>query len=119
MSAAKEIKYQIAANFDEVALIDIGATKSYCLNSGQASDLTLKCGERFFEVHRAVLQTVLVSPVFAAMLSGPFQESVLENIYIQLEGDHPKALQVVLEILYRVFNFVNNVNVRPRVSQIT
>jgi hypothetical protein len=61
-----------------------------------SSDLTICCGEFVFHVDRDILSKA--SPVFWALLNGPFIESSSKRITIQ--EDDPYSLKQVLDIMY-------------------
>ena len=68
-------------------------TISYGLSE---STLTICCGEITFLVHREVISQA--SAVWNTMLTGDFAEASAGSI--KLHGDDPKALKLVLDIIY-------------------
>jgi hypothetical protein len=64
---------------------------------GNIHDLTLRCdGGNIFHVNRAILMEA--SPVWRAMLGGPFMEG--EENSVHLHEDDPDAMRCVISLLY-------------------
>ncbi|KAM3548897.1 hypothetical protein ARSEF4850_009152 [Beauveria asiatica] len=73
-----------------------GPNLSHLLKSGEFSDLTLVCGCKDFNVHKAVVCTQ--SKVLAAAIRGPFQESKTGKIVIEEYGTD--TVEKMVEFLY-------------------
>ncbi|KAK7749158.1 hypothetical protein SLS62_008338 [Diatrype stigma] len=63
---------------------------------GEYSDLTVKCGDRTFNIHRAIVCTQ--SAVFAKMCDGPWKEA--HERVIDLPEDDPTIFDILLSCLY-------------------
>jgi len=74
----------------------IHACLSSIFESKKYSDLTIRCDDRVFKVHRAIVCPR--SHFFTAACDGPFQESI--NNEITLEEDDPHAVERMLAYLY-------------------
>ncbi|KAL8828608.1 MAG: hypothetical protein Q9191_002489 [Dirinaria sp. TL-2023a] len=68
------------------------------LRSGKYSDLTLKCGNKTWHVHRFIL--CAWSKVFAAASDGYFQEATTH--LIDLKDDDPDVIEQLLNFMYRL-----------------
>ncbi|KAF5876306.1 putative btb poz domain protein [Botrytis fragariae] len=66
------------------------------LDSGRYSDLTIKCGNKVFKVHRNVV--CLQSRPLAAHVDGAFLEALTGEI--NLPDDHPAIFERIIKFLY-------------------
>ncbi|KAE9964439.1 hypothetical protein BLS_008371 [Venturia inaequalis] len=75
----------------------LNAAALSCLDSGDHSDLTIKCNDRDFKVHRMVLCPQ--SPFFAkAVKKHAFEEG--QTGVISMNHDDPDAIEAMLQFLY-------------------
>jgi len=66
------------------------------LKSGRYSDLTIKCGESVFKVHRNII--CLRSKPLAAAVDGNFKEGVTK--VIELEEEEPPIVERMVQFMY-------------------
>ncbi|KAK5710265.1 hypothetical protein LTR17_019035 [Elasticomyces elasticus] len=66
--------------------------------TGKYSDLTIKCGDKQWAVHKAIV--CMQSPFFAKACDGSFKEA--KEGVITLEDDHPTVVKGMLQFMYNV-----------------
>ncbi len=73
--------------------------------SGELCDVVLLVGERRFTCHRSALA---VSPVFAAMFTGPLKESKEREVPMEEVEMHPETFEQLLRFIYGSDDFQLN-----------
>ncbi|KAL6714131.1 hypothetical protein ACLMJK_008625 [Lecanora helva] len=91
MSAANDAK-----SSQDVARSELVAANKTLLTSGKGYDLTLKCRDQTFKVHKAIICSR--SDFFSACCWGNFKEA--KSKCIDLSDDDPKLLSKLLDYLY-------------------
>ncbi|KAK5674687.1 hypothetical protein LTS10_012688 [Elasticomyces elasticus] len=66
--------------------------------TGQYSDLTIKCGERVWHVHKVIVCPQ--SPFFARACDGGFKEAEDNTVALKKAEDDPSVVQAMLSYLY-------------------
>jgi hypothetical protein len=72
------------------------ALNSEILKDGKYTDMTIKCGEAIFKLHKSIVCTQ--SKPLAAAFNGRFKES--EDSTIILEDDEPEVFDAMVHFLY-------------------